>query len=365
MGPLVGALAGPVASLLGGIGSSLFSSSSANKQLKMQVQENEKNRQFNAMQAALARQYNTEMIDKQNAYNDPSAVMARLLKAGIHPALAYTNGSGISNLGVGSTGMAASSSGSVGTSLPDFSGIRDAGVSMSQSMDLAEGAELKRVTAGLTEKQVEYFDKTKEKEFAVMDSTVLVNRGNYELSKMERAQVAKNIDVLDQTAKSIAQDILLKYKQNQIMSYEVYCKKIEAIYKLPSLSAQLESFRAAANLNRAQAIEVLSTLSYDIALLQAKTSEAYASSKNQNNQAVLTGQRVRSGEVWKNARWIDLQGDQIKFNIDNAWNFKAFDAAVDFMRRADKTLLNALGAKGRLSIFMQDLLNGSREARNN
>lgn len=365
MGPLVGSLAGPVASLLGGIGSSLFSSASANKQLKMQVQENQKNRDFNAEQAALARQYNTEMIDKQNAYNDPSAVMARLLKAGIHPALAYTNGSGISNLGVGSTGMAASSSGSVGTGLPDFSGIRDLGVSMSQAMDLAEGAELKRAQAGLTEKQSYYFDLTKEHEFAVMDSTVLVNRGNYELSKMERAQVAKNIDVLDQTAKSIAQDVLLKDKQNKIMSYEVYNKMLEAVFKLPSMQAQLESFRAATDLSRAQAKEILSTLSYDIALLQAKTSEAYASAKNQNNQAVFTGQRVRSGEAWKTSRFIQLQGDQIKFNIDNAWNFKAFDASVKFMEKASTTLLNALGSKGRLSIFMQDLLNGSREARNN
>lgn len=352
-------------SLLGGIGSSAMSYGASQDQLRQQKEENEKNRRFNAEQADLARQYNTAMIDKQNAYNDPSAVMSRLLKAGIHPALAYTNGSGISNLGVGSTGMAASSSGSIGTSLPDFSGIRDAGVSMSQAIDLAEGAELKRVTAGLTEKEVEYFDKTKEKEFSVMDSTVLVNRGNYELSKMERAQIAKNIEVLDKTAKSIAQDVLLKDKQNKIMSFEVYCKKLEAIFKLPSLQAELESFRAATDLSRAQATEILSTLSYDIALLQAKTSEAYASAKNQNNQAVLTGQRVRSGEVWKNARFIQLQGDQIKFNIDNAWNFKAFDASVKFMEKASTTLLNAYGSKGRLSIFMQDLLNGSREARNN
>lgn len=352
-------------SLLGGIGSSAMSYGASQDQLRQQKEENEKNRKFNAEQADLARQYNTAMIDKQNAYNDPSAVMSRLLKAGIHPALAYTNGSGISNLGVGSTGMAASSSGSIGTGLPDFSGIRDAGVSMSQAIDLAEGAELKRVTAGLTEKEVEYFDKTKEKEFSVMDSTVLVNRGNYELSKMERAQVAKNLEVLDKTAKSIAQDVLLKDKQNKIMSYEVYNKMLESIFKLPSMQAQLESFRAATDLSRAQAIEILSTLSYDIALLQAKTSEAYASAKNQNNQAVFTGQRVRSGEAWKTSRFIQLQGDQIKFNIDNAWNFKAFDASVKFMEKASTSLFNALGSKGRLSIFMQDLLNGSREARHN
>lgn len=50
--------------------------------------ENRRNRRFQAEQNELARQYATDMWEKTNAYNSPSAQRARLLEAGLNPYLA-------------------------------------------------------------------------------------------------------------------------------------------------------------------------------------------------------------------------------------------------------------------------------------
>jgi len=145
MDPLVasGALSAG-ASVLG----SLFSSGSSNAQIKAQREENEKNRKFNAQQAALSRQYNTQMINMQNDYNNPRNVMSRLSAAGINPALAYSNGQGVlGSVGIGSTSQQASSSGSVGTPLPDFTGLGQAGLIAAQTMKTQEEAKLAREEA--------------------------------------------------------------------------------------------------------------------------------------------------------------------------------------------------------------------------
>lgn len=53
---------------------------------------NERNNAQNMRIMQLQNAFNRQMQQEQNAYNDPAAQMARLKKAGINPALAYSNG---------------------------------------------------------------------------------------------------------------------------------------------------------------------------------------------------------------------------------------------------------------------------------
>lgn len=62
----------------------------------MQIATNRKNRKFQAKENQKARDYNTMMWEKNNAYNDPAQQMARLKNAGINPHLAYSEG-GVTN----------------------------------------------------------------------------------------------------------------------------------------------------------------------------------------------------------------------------------------------------------------------------
>lgn len=80
-----GGIAGGAMSLIGGIGSGI----QARKNRKLARELAQKQQDFMSSEAEKAYQRNLEMWNKQNAYNSPSAQMARLEAAGLNPQLAY------------------------------------------------------------------------------------------------------------------------------------------------------------------------------------------------------------------------------------------------------------------------------------
>lgn len=87
--------ASPWVSIASGIGSLFGHNSNIDKSIAAQQRENELNRQFNLKLAQMQNQWNREQWDRENAYNDPKAVMARMAAAGLNPDLMYGNGAGM------------------------------------------------------------------------------------------------------------------------------------------------------------------------------------------------------------------------------------------------------------------------------
>lgn len=94
------------AGIVGVIGGSKSNSSSNAMNYKI----NQMNNEFNASEAQKARDYQTEMWERNNAYNDPSAARQRLASAGYNPYLALGSGAAgtATNVGSPSTASAAS-----------------------------------------------------------------------------------------------------------------------------------------------------------------------------------------------------------------------------------------------------------------
>lgn len=184
-------------SLLGGIGSAVFSSNSSKSQINAQKEENQKNRDFNAEQASLARQYNTEMVQADRAYNDPNSVIDRLRAAGIHPALAYTQGTGINNVGVGSTGSQASANGSVGTSLPDYSGLARTGTSVASAIESIAGAQQKQALSALTAKETKWYDEVTRTGLLDTQAGIRLKGTMADLNVAERVETLQNVTNLE------------------------------------------------------------------------------------------------------------------------------------------------------------------------
>jgi hypothetical protein len=73
----------------GSLASGIFGAIGANKQIKAQAKENQKNREYNLMLARLQNQWNLEQWQRENDYNSPTAQMARYRQAGLNPDLIY------------------------------------------------------------------------------------------------------------------------------------------------------------------------------------------------------------------------------------------------------------------------------------
>lgn len=91
MDPVTGGL---IAVGLGSLFGGLFSSSSTSSTNSANIQMNRENIQAQKEENALNRQWNSDQVDKQNAYNTPTNQVARLRAAGINPYVAGLDGSG-------------------------------------------------------------------------------------------------------------------------------------------------------------------------------------------------------------------------------------------------------------------------------
>ena len=149
-------LLGGLASAAGGIFSSIQSSKNAKRQIAAQQQENALNRQFNSEEAQKTRDFQLQMFNKENEYNDPSAVMARMRKAGVNPALAY--GGFADSASVGSA-PSASSSGGISPVGVDYSGIQSAGRAVLDAMAVKAQTRLTNAQAEKTEAETPWVDR--------------------------------------------------------------------------------------------------------------------------------------------------------------------------------------------------------------
>lgn len=104
----IGAAISEGSGLLGSLTSQLFGGWNARRQWKYQRKQMELQQQYALEQMAKQYEYQQQMFDYENAYNDPSKVMERYRNAGINPA-AVMGSSGASMAATNQTG------GSVGT----------------------------------------------------------------------------------------------------------------------------------------------------------------------------------------------------------------------------------------------------------
>lgn len=79
-------------SLISGIFGTLMQNHNINKQIKAQREENKRMREYNLNLAKMQNQWNIDQWNRENEYNTPAAMMARLKSGGLNPDLMYQNG---------------------------------------------------------------------------------------------------------------------------------------------------------------------------------------------------------------------------------------------------------------------------------
>lgn len=143
MAGIIAGLAQGAANVIGNI----FGSNSQNSTNKTNMAINKMNNEFNANEAEKARQYQTEMWERTNEYNDPFNQRQRLIKAGLNPYMSIDGAGSAQSV----SSPAQGNSGQPGNNQafrPDLSGI---GSALSTAIEL--GNQTKKTSAEINQLQ--------------------------------------------------------------------------------------------------------------------------------------------------------------------------------------------------------------------
>lgn len=207
-----------------------------------------------------AQSYNTLMFNMANAYNSPSAQMARFKAAGLNPNLMY--------------GQMANSA-----SAPSMSAGSAPSPSQMQAPSLMESAQL-----GLIDAQKRNIDADTQEKLAgagekganaqLITTQEMINKADLDIrKKLADSQISVNEETLNQIKANIAQIAQTTENlkvENAIASLQLQWDKASFDDRVKLVQSQWKAANAQANLSNAQANRITTLLNQELSNLQAE-----------------------------------------------------------------------------------------------
>lgn len=322
--------ASPWISIASGIGSLFGHNSNIDKSIAAQERENEKNRQYNLKLAQMQNRWNLDQWNRENAYNDPKAVMARLAAAGLNPDLMYNNGAG-SLTAASSPGMTsgAPSSPVDMSPLANKQTVGEMYQSIQQSMLNDEiinktKQEGRKTGFEADSASVEAFYKAakEQQDLKIGDTTIVLNG---ELANVNRKQA----DSLVANMNKIAEETnLLMTRRHEILASienldaDTANKKLEGFLRtqefellVKETTAKINNLNANTHLTYTQAQDIVAT---QLARISNLNASAYLS-----RQTGILNHEKATTEILAQAG-LSISNETASFNLEQA---KTFDSA--------------------------------------
>lgn len=319
--PSLAKIGGPFFSGAASVLGSVLSKSSADKNIRIQQQENEKNRRFNSQEAQKQRDYSSTMWHLQNQYNSPLATMERLKAAGIHPALAYSSGQTMGAL-TPLTGSSGSYNGGVSPTMPDYSGISNAGTAASESVRSLSDAQHSRALAGLTDKEIKWYDELAKGKVDTMWVNIQVGDSISRLNDENRALVVKQLGYFDEQMNQCLDLMNSAAALNDENTGMLRYKNLEEFYKSAFYEEFADIYRkklqAELKITWEQAVAAEKWWTAQIFAKQAAGrdhSERAEAQKMLNNATDDAGKKL-----WPKAHYRRMNAESAKFESDAAYN---------------------------------------------
>ena len=326
-----------------GVGNFISGAINTNKAIKAQKQENEKNRQYNWRVMQYQNDQYLKNRDNERLYNDPSAVGARLERAGLNRDLVY--GSGGSSLGVTSqnTGVAA----------PAYSDPSQIGSLIAQRPQIAESVLTGLQAANIksvTEKTETETDKMKgEITSLTLDNIrkaattgsmieldnmqVTLAKSTLNLNDAQLSNLNQMLSNLKTTNDQLNADIDLKRAQAANVDSTTLLNRISANLSGPRFEMEVRRFQqelkqsdSSINLSNAQAKRILLTTLAEKMNIDADTLLKRASVRSLD---VRTENDIYQQDV------IKYEGQTLKFNLEQS---KSFDSVERGFKIANESL---------------------------
>ena len=287
-----------------------------------QGRQNRLNRQFQREENQKARDYNTQMWEKNNEYNDPAQQMARLKNAGINPHLAYSQG--------GVTNTSSSPASSNASSMPEgrapqldvnamlnarlvgeqINNIKaDTAKKQAEAQNIGTDTEGKTLANGITTKVLENWNNTYEADMNYKKSSTSVNYSNIQVND-------KKIEVSDMDIKRTTQEITNMISQNE------------------KLGAEIDEIVARKNYNEQQTKNLVATIGLIKAQIDSYNAQSSLSRETAKNQKYIrsniqadTANKSQLYQSMKRSNWI---GDKYDYS-DRILNYDTNQRALDQM----------------------------------
>lgn len=334
-----------------GIGRSLFGSSNAKAQQKynqqmLYAQKAEANaqRQFQREMSDLNYSRQLEMWNKNNAYNDPSALRQRLVNAGFNPNFAMGGSPSASTMASVVPGSSAGSSvggpGSAPQPLSDA--LTQAQLSNIEAMTKKTLADAKK-----TEAEIPWVDRLSESQVKVGTSVEALNFGKLKLTEKEADMIGKRMEEIDTVIALNKQRLQTEVHNTTLASLNVNLARIDVAFKHAIKDAELQNLLADVGLKEARAKEITQMLPYLIANTAADTTlkgyQAMESNENRfllHNKSFLT--RLQAVEQELNNMGISIKNGILAVDAEVAEDFKYVDKVVDVLGRLLEVSMDAI-----------------------
>lgn len=209
-------------SLISGIFGTLSQNRNISKQIKAQQAENERAREYNLELAKLQNNWNIAQWNRENAYNDPSAYMARLKNAKLNPDLAY---GGAQNLGSASSPSMTAGAPAQPVDMSAIGQKRTIGDAVQQGLrDSLVGAQIDLMRseanknnkeAGLKESQTKGQDLTNQNILALDSAEVQRRLSAAGLNNKQIEVSTARIDEINQHIKEMAENVKYMFQLRQ------------------------------------------------------------------------------------------------------------------------------------------------------
>lgn len=269
----------PVAS----IGSSIIGAISGNRQIDKSIasqeRENEKNRQFNKMQAEQQNQWNIEQWNRENAYNTPAEQMRRLKQAGLNPDLIYGNGT-LQNVAASSPGMVASQH----DSIPDYSALSQKKTLGSVMQDALMLRQMQATTDNIKADTEKKKSETTGQDIANSWQDILnqshVNLNNVQIhlgesdiivKDAQAKQLYKQLDVMDANIQSMLSNIEVNSSKVRNLDEQTFDLQFTRHLRSKQMEAEINNLEALTRESKATLIPKLKQMAQNLLLSEAQT----------------------------------------------------------------------------------------------
>lgn len=335
------------ASLAGNILGSIQSNKNIDKQIAAQREENEKNRAWNKAMAEQANAWSIEQWNRENEYNLPANVMARLREGGVNPDLFYGNsGQNLAAASPNVTPTAASdptdvsalgSKATVGdiTNNVISQALMSAQVKKLNAETEKTGQETKNLKIEGTILSADALTRAAQNEQAleIGKSTIHVNRSIANLNQKEAelvsgkiSEVAANTALLYEKANEVKANIRNINANTASIRFGMMMRAKEFRQRVAEFQEQVRVNDSTIRLNYEQAATYLATRAATVLNINADTALKSAEIKTQYTTREEI--RARTGMYQRLDRLVGIQGDQAAFNFESDKTFKNLERGV-------------------------------------